>query len=122
MLKLMLHEIFNNAQLPPSLKNLFISKGFDCLHTLDLDLKNETPDSVINFISINEERIVITKDSDFLESFLLKKQPYKLILVKLGNTSKNEVINFFQNKFNEIIKRIESESLIFLRQSTSDKV
>ncbi len=111
-----------DAQLPPSLKNLFISKGFDCLHTLDLDLKNETPDSVINFISINEERIVITKDSDFLESFLLKKQPYKLILVKLGNTSKNEVINFFQNKFNEIIKRIESESLIFLRQSTSDKV
>jgi predicted nuclease of predicted toxin-antitoxin system len=111
-----------DAQLPPSLKNLFISKGFDCLHTLDLDLKNETPDSVINFISINEERVVITKDTDFLKSFLLKKQPYKLILVKLGNTSKNEVINFFQNKFNEIIKRIESESLIFLRQSTSDKV
>jgi len=111
-----------DAQLPPSLKNLFISKGFDCLHTLDLDLKNETPDSVINFISINEERVVITKDTDFLKSFLLKKQPYKLILVKLGNTSKNEVINFFQNKFNEIIKRVESESLIFLRQSTSDKV
>jgi predicted nuclease of predicted toxin-antitoxin system len=111
-----------DAQLPPSLKNLFISKRFDCLHTLDLDLKNETPDSVINFISINEERVVITKDTDFLKSFLLKKQPYKLILVKLGNTSKNEVINFFQNKFNEIIKRVESESLIFLRQSTSDKV
>lgn len=111
-----------DAQLPPSLKSLFISKGFDCLHTLDLDLKNETSDSVINFISVNEKRIVITKDTDFLESFLLKKQPYKLILVKLGNTSKSEVINFFQNKFNEIIKRIESESLVFLRQSTSDKV
>ncbi|HVX26323.1 MAG TPA: DUF5615 family PIN-like protein [Parafilimonas sp.] len=111
-----------DAQLPPSLKNIFISKGFDCLHTLDLDLKNETPDSVINFISVNEQRIVITKDTDFLESFLLKKQPYKLILVKLGNTSKNELIDFFQNKFDEIIKRIEHESLVFLKQSTSDKV
>lgn len=92
------------------------------MHTLDLDLKNETPDSVINFISVNEQRIVITKDTDFLESFLLKKQPYKLILVKLGNTSKNELIDFFQNKFDEIIKRIEHESLVFLKQSTSDKV
>lgn len=67
-----------DAQLPPSLKKVFILKGFDCLHTLDLDLKNKTPDSIINHISTTQERIVITKDNDFLESFTLKKHPYKI--------------------------------------------
>lgn len=33
-----------NAQLPPSLKRLFTIKGFDCIHTLDLALGNNTPD------------------------------------------------------------------------------
>jgi predicted nuclease of predicted toxin-antitoxin system len=54
-----------DAQLSPSLKKLFTNKGYDCLHTLDLDLKNETPDNTINYISIKEKRIVITKDSTF---------------------------------------------------------
>jgi predicted nuclease of predicted toxin-antitoxin system len=106
-----------DAQLPPSLKNLFIQKGFDCLYTLDLDLKNETSDSIINFISITEQRVLITKDTDFLESYTLKKQPYKLILVKLGNTSRNEIIDFFLNKFDEIIERLKSEDLILLKKT-----
>jgi predicted nuclease of predicted toxin-antitoxin system len=54
-----------DAQLPPSLKQIFLSKGHDCIHTLDLELKNNTTDSVINFISVSEERVVITKDNDF---------------------------------------------------------
>jgi predicted nuclease of predicted toxin-antitoxin system len=105
-----------DAQLPPSLKNLFLSKGYDCLHTLDLELKNDTPDAIINSLSVNEQRIVITKDSDFLESFMLKNEPYKLILVKLGNTSKNELIEFFIFKFDEIIEKLKSQNLIFLKK------
>ncbi len=27
-----------DAQLPPSLKQIFIAKGYDCIHTLDLEL------------------------------------------------------------------------------------
>lgn len=106
-----------DAQLPPSLKKVFVLKGFDCIHTLDLEQKNNTPDSVINFLSVSEQRILITKDSDFLESFILKRQPYKLILVKLGNTSKDEIINFFIEKLDEITERIKSENLILLRKN-----
>ncbi len=84
-----------DAQLPSSLKQLFTSKGFDCIHTLDLDMQNDTPDNIINELSIEQKRIVITKDSDFLKSFIVKQMPYKLILVKLGNTSKSELIQFF---------------------------
>jgi predicted nuclease of predicted toxin-antitoxin system len=76
-----------DAQLPPTLSQLFIDKGYECIHTLHLDLGNDTPDKAINTISINEQRILITKDSDFFDSFVIRKGPYKLILVKLGNTS-----------------------------------
>ena len=70
-----------DAQLPPSLKQLFLARGFDCIHTIDLELANNTPDSIINSISIAEQRIVITKDIDFLNSLMLNGEPYKLILV-----------------------------------------
>lgn len=43
-----------DAQLPPSLKQIFISRGYDCIHTLDLELQNETPDRIINSLSIKQ--------------------------------------------------------------------
>ncbi|WP_276502252.1 DUF5615 family PIN-like protein [Terrimonas pollutisoli] len=103
-----------DAQLPLSLKDFFISRGFDCLHTLDLEFGNETPDKIINAISITEQRIVVTKDSDFLDSFIVKKEPFKLILVKLGNTSKNDLLQFFLDHFNEIIEKIKTEDMLLL--------
>lgn len=103
-----------DAQLPFSLKQLFISKGHDCIHTSDMQIGNETPDIIINAISVAEQRIVITKDGDFLESFIVKNEPYKLILVKLGNTSKNELLQFFSDRFDEIIEKIKIESMVLL--------
>ncbi len=105
-----------DAQLPPSLKQLFISNGYDCIHTLDLELANNTPDKTINTVSVNEQRILITKDSDFYDSFIIKNEPYKLILVKLGNTSKKELIQFFEIHFVEIIERIKKENMILVNR------
>jgi predicted nuclease of predicted toxin-antitoxin system len=103
-----------DAQLPPSLKQLFVEKGFDCIHTLDLEDGNDTSDKIINKISVAEQRIVITKDSDFYDSFIIKNKPYKLILVKLGNTPKKEVIQFFKDHFEEIIEKLKVESMVLL--------
>ncbi len=105
-----------DAQLPPSLKLLFVERGYDCIHTIDLELGNDTPDKTINSLSVFEERIVITKDGDFYDSFIVKGEPYKLILVKLGNTSKRELVEFFKNRFAEIIERIKNENLVLLRR------
>ncbi|HSV12104.1 MAG TPA: DUF5615 family PIN-like protein [Hanamia sp.] len=103
-----------DAQLPRSLKRLFISKGYDCIHTLDLVMQNDTPDTVINNIWLSEQRIVSTKDGDFLDSFILKHGHYKLILVKSGNCSKNDLLKFFEEKFDEIIGKIKVEQMILL--------
>ena len=103
-----------DAQLPSSLKQLFADKGYDCIHTLDLELGNDTPDKIINKISVAEQRILITKDSDFFDSLIIKHEPYKLILVKLGNTSKIELIQFFSNRFEDIIEKITSDNILLL--------
>jgi predicted nuclease of predicted toxin-antitoxin system len=105
-----------DAQLPPSLKQLFIDKGYDCIHTLDLELGNNTPDDIINNISITEKRILITKDGDFFDSFMIRNEPYKLIIVKLGNTSRKELIHFFNDRFEDIIEKIKVEKMILLRK------
>lgn len=105
-----------DAQLPPSLKQLFIDHGYDCIHTLDLENGNDTSDEIINKLSIQEKRILITKDSDFYQSFIIKKEPYKLIFVKLGNTSKNDLLKLFREMFDEIIQRIKGEEIILINR------
>ena len=104
-----------DAQLPRSLKQLFLENGHECIHTFDLELGNKTPDRLINQISIQEKRIVITKDSDFFYSQMIKKEPYKLILVKLGNISKKDLLQFFNNHFDEIILNIRKEDLLLIK-------
>ena len=107
-----------DAQLPPSLKQLFIDKGYDCIHTIDLESGNDTTDATINQISVAEQRILITKDSDFFDSFIIKNEPYKLIMVKLGNTSKKELIQFFIDRFTEIIEKLKVEHMILLSKES----
>ena len=58
-----------DAQLPMRLARLLQIAGYDTVHTLDLPQKNATPDTEINLISIDESRVVITKDRDFMDSF-----------------------------------------------------
>ena len=41
-----------------------------------------------------EQRVVITKDADFVNSFLLHGQPHELLLVSTGNISTSELIGF----------------------------
>ena len=39
-----------------------------------------------------EQRVVIAKHADFVNSFLLHSQPHKLLLVSTANTSTSELI------------------------------
>ena len=84
-----------DAQLPRRLAHFLQNAGYDTLHTLDLPHQNATPDSNINTLSIAQERIVITKDADFVDSFLTIRQPYKLLLVSTGNIKNSQLETLF---------------------------
>lgn len=84
-----------DAQLPRSLVKRLNDQGYVAIHTLDLPLGNRTPDAVINELSINEQYIIITKDADFVISFVMYSQPWKLLLVSTGNIKNTELESLF---------------------------
>jgi predicted nuclease of predicted toxin-antitoxin system len=79
---------------------------------LDLPQQNATRDSEINTISRQQERIVVTKDRDFLDSFLLRQQPYKLLLVTTGNITNSELVELFAKNLSQLADLFEQYSLI----------
>jgi hypothetical protein len=106
-----------DAQLPKSLSDLLNYRGLDSVHTLDFPNKNSTSDKEIIEIAINEKRIVITKDNDFLESFLLNSQPEKLIVVRTGNIPNPILLKIFDNNLELIKSMISRSNLIEITQN-----
>jgi predicted nuclease of predicted toxin-antitoxin system len=106
-----------DAQLPIRLAQFLQSAGYDALHTRNLPQQNATPDAVINQLSIQDQRIVITKDADFVESFLLQKQPYKLLIIATGNIKNAELETLFSQNFQQLIALFEAHSYVELSRS-----
>lgn len=90
------------------------AEGHDALHTLDLPLKNRTPDATINQISLAERRVVVTKDADFRDSHLVSDQPYKLLLVSTGNISNPDLLGLFESNPERIVAAFASYSYVEL--------
>jgi predicted nuclease of predicted toxin-antitoxin system len=107
-----------DAQLPVRLARVLQSAGWDTIHTQDLPRRNATPDSEINFLSIQESRIVITKDRDFLDSFMIKQQPYKLLILTTGNINNNQLVDLFMNNLPQLAELFQEHSLIEMNRDT----
>lgn len=106
-----------DAQLPKSLSDFLKHQGYDSIHTLELPNKNHTKDSYITQLAIEEGRILITKDTDFLESFLVKTEPKKLILVKTGNITNFQLIALFSANMEMIIAMISRSNLVEINRT-----
>jgi predicted nuclease of predicted toxin-antitoxin system len=106
-----------DAQLPRRLAYFLQNAGYDTLHTLDLPQQNATPDSNINTLSIAQERIVITKDADFVDSFLTIRQPYKLLLISTGNIKNSELESLFATHLPQLTELLTQYSYIEINQT-----
>ena len=101
-----------DAQLPRQLSVFILRKGHDSIHTLDLPKQNATDDNSINAIADSEDRIVITKDGDFIASHLIGAKPKKLLFVSTGNISNPELLKNFEIHFEKICNFFETHSFI----------
>ena len=106
-----------DAQLPRRLAHRLQELGYDAIHTLDLPLGNQTPDQVINEISEREQRIVISKDADFVNSFTLYRRPSKLLLVSTGNIKNVALEQLFLQNIAEIAQAFEAYDFVELDRS-----
>ena len=107
-----------DAQLPRRLVERFRDAGFDAIHTLDLPLGNRTPDREISDLSMREQYIVVTKDADFVNSFHLNGQPYKLLLVSTGNIRNAALEALFLANMEKISEGFDVFSFIEINRST----
>lgn len=64
-----------------------------------------------------EERIVITKDADFLNTYLIKRQPYKLVYITTGNLRNRPLLDLFRASLEQLIHELETAKVIELNQS-----
>ena len=93
-----------DTQLPPSLSDIFRSKGFDTTHVVDYPLGALMTDNEIISIAKKENRIIVSKDFDFFDYFLLKNYPPAILLLQLGNIKNRELFNFMENHLEAICK------------------
>ena len=106
-----------DAQLPRRLSLELAARGHDAVHTLDLPRGNQTSDADINTQSIAEQRVVVTKDSDFVESLILQGVPYKLLLVATGNIRNSELERLFLRNLDAIAAGFEEHTFIEINQT-----
>lgn len=91
-----------DAQLPRSLALWLCEHGHDALHTLDLVEGNRTSDAAICRLADQEDRIVVTKDADFVGSHELQKTPARLLLVATGNLSNRSLLEIWSENLSAI--------------------
>lgn len=101
-----------DAQLPKKLSRYLNEIGFDAVHTLELAKGNKTKDTEIVRISIEEKRILISKDADFYNIYLQKAEPYKLIYLTVGNISTLKLIQIFSKNWDRILEEVQLNYVI----------
>ncbi len=106
-----------DAQLPFRLSKLLKERGHDVIHTDNLPDKEKTTDKEIRKIARQEDRIVITKDTDFLNSFYLNKNPKRLLIVTTGNINNKNLFNILSNNLNRIEELFNECDLVELNNT-----
>jgi predicted nuclease of predicted toxin-antitoxin system len=105
------------AHLPRSLCATLAQHGHDATHTLDLPTGNATKDRIINQISFDEQRVVVSKDTDFFYTHLLQGRPWKLLLVRTGNISTRDLRGLFERNLLAIEAAFRNHMLVEVDRS-----
>lgn len=107
-----------DAQLPRRLAHQLRAGGFETTHTFDLPHGNRTTDRALIEVSLTEHCVVVTKDSDFVESFLLRREPWKLLLVSTGNIVNSELLRLFLLNIEQLSESFKTFDFIELNRTS----
>ena len=107
-----------DAQLPRRLAHWLACQGHDALHTLDLPHANATPDDVICSTADQQNRVVVTKDDDFVYSHLVRESPQRLLLVSTGNISNNSLLSIFDAQLTPLLDCLADTAFVELTRDS----
>ena len=107
-----------DEQLPISLVKWLGGQGYDVIHATSLGKNLKITDKTVCKDSMLNQRVVISKDIDFLNSFLIKKEPWKLLYLTTGNISNRELVVLFQSNLTQIIEWFSKANVIEMNRDT----
>ena len=107
-----------DAQLPLRLARWLRAEGHDAIHTMDLPDGNRTGDAAINDLSVRDRRIVVTKDEDFVDSFLLRNEPHKLCLIATGNIANRELESLMRENLERVVSALDEYDFVELDRTS----
>ncbi len=87
--------------------------GFLSQHVNHILDRWHTKDNAIAHYADQHDLILITKDQDFRNSFLLNRKPSKLIKVNLGNVSNEDLLEVLESNM-ERLEVLNSQSETFM--------
>lgn len=103
-----------DAQLPRRLAELFVRHGHEATHTLELPGANASSDEQLLDVAEIEDRVIVTKDADFVNSFWLTERPRRLLLVSTGNIGNRELTELVDRHRDEIVEGFAGHSFLEL--------
>ncbi|MCA9561381.1 MAG: DUF5615 family PIN-like protein [Myxococcales bacterium] len=101
-----------DAQLPRRLAYFLVEAGHDAIHTLDLPEANRTSDQAVTRRADADDRVVITKDADFVVSHTRDGQPKRMLLVATGNITNRDLLTLFARHLPAITALLEDVPLV----------
>jgi predicted nuclease of predicted toxin-antitoxin system len=106
-----------DANLPYKLASLLKAMGQLTVHTDDLPNQERTTDYEIRTFAREGNYIVVTKDSDFLDSHLISNDAAQLLYIATGNISNKQLLLLLERHFIVLMAYFERYNLIELNNS-----
>lgn len=98
------------------------NEGHQAIHVNDILQGDHTKDTEISFFATRNEHIVISKDKDFRDSFLLRQLPDLLLKIELGNLSTLTLIELLRQNLDTISSEMNSKPCMIELSKDSLKV
>ena len=94
-------------QLPIALARHMQKRGLDCEHVVEVGLA-EAVDRDICQYATEQERIIISKDEDFLHLAGSRSTKFRFVWVRLGNCRTSELLSAFDQFWPTLEKCLEA--------------
>lgn len=81
-----------------------------------VDINPQMPDEEIWDYALKENKVILTKDTDFYEKSISSENKPKVIFFQLGNLTLKELHDFFDKNWGKIVEHLDKSDLIIVNK------
>ena len=100
-----------DAQLPPALARWISTQGHHAKHVFEFGFHTAV-DPIIWERARIDQAVIVSKDEDFVDHWILSSKPVPLIWIRKGNCSNAALVAWLEPLWSETIKRLEQGDLL----------